>query len=74
MIDRGKLKFNLRTGWSHFEDFIEDGKVVNVAMNCKLDNGEMILTQDFRDSITTDQEGNIIWNLMWNCGMRLTET
>ena len=43
-------------------------------MNYKLDDGEMILTLDFRDSITTEKEGNIIWNLMWNCGMRLTET
>ena len=47
---------------------------MNVAMNYKLDDGEMILTLDFRDYIRTDQEGNIIWNLMWNCGMRLTET
>ena len=70
MINRGKLKFNLHTGWSHLGDFTQDGKVVNVAMNYKLDNGEMIRTLDFQDSITTDQEGNIIWN----CGVRLTET
>ena len=69
LINRGKFKFS-RTGWGHSEDFIEDGKVVNVTRTYKLDNGKTILTLDFRDSITTDKENNLIWNLMWSAPHR----
>ena len=34
LINRGKFKFS-RTGWGHSEDFIEDGKVVNVTKTYK---------------------------------------
>ena len=70
LMNRGKLKFDPRTGWGHSEDFIEDGKVVNVKRTYKLDNGKTILTLDFRDSITTDKENNLIWNLMWSAPHR----
>ena len=70
LMNRGKLKFDPRTGWGHSEDFIEDGKVVNVKRTYKLDNGKMILTLNFRDSITTDKKGNLIWNLMWSAPHR----
>ena len=64
--DRGELNFR----WDYGEDFIEDGKLVNLKKKYKLDNGKMILTLDFRDSFTTDKEGNIIWNLMWSAPHR----
>ena len=70
LMNRGKLKFDPRTGWGHSEDFIEDGKVVNVTRTYKFDNGKMLLTLNFRDSITTDKEGNLIWNLMWSAPHR----
>ena len=70
LMNRGKLKFDPRTGWGHSEDFIEDGKVVNVTRTYEFDNGKMILTLNFRDSITTDKEGNLIWNLMWSAPHR----
>ena len=70
LMNRGKLKFDPRTGWGHSEDFIEDGKVVNVTRTYEFHNGKMILTLNFRDSITTDKEGNLIWNLMWSAPHR----
>ena len=70
LMNRGKLKFDPRTGWGLSEDFIEDGKVVNVTRTYEFDNGKMILTLNFRDSITTDKEGNLIWNLMWSAPHR----
>ena len=66
--NRGKLNFYHTGGekWGHSEDFIEDGALVNVIRNYKMDNGKMILSLDIRKSITTDKEGNIIWSLMWS--------
>ena len=66
--NRGKLNFYHTGGerWGHSEDFIEDGMLVNVVRNYKMDNGKMILSLDIRNSITTDKEGNIIWSLMWS--------
>ena len=66
--NRGKLNFYHTGGekWGHSEDFIEDGVLVNVIRNYKMDNGKMILSLDIRKSITTDKEGNIIWSLMWS--------
>ena len=64
--NRGKLNFYHTGGerWGHSEDFIEDGMLVNVIRNYKMDNGKMILSLDCRNSITTDKEGNVIWSLM----------
>ena len=68
MENRGKLNFYHTGGerWGQSEDFIEDGVLVNVIRNYKMDNGKMILSLDIRKSITTDKEGNIIWSLMWS--------
>ena len=71
--DRGELNFSSKDSWDRWdygEDFIEDGKLVNLKKKYKLDNGRMILTLDFRDSFTADKDGNIIWNLMWSAPHR----
>ena len=71
--NRSKLNFSSHTGrdrWNLSESFIEDGKIVNTSKKYKMDNGKMILTLNMRDSITTDKEGNIIWNFMWSAPQR----
>ena len=73
MGNGGKLNFSSHTGWDRWglsESFIEDGKIVNTSKKYKMDNGKMILTLNMRDSITTDKEGNIIWNFMWSAPQR----
>ena len=71
--NRSKLNFSSHKGrdrWNLSEGFIEDGKIVNTSKKYKMDNGKMILTLNMRDSITTDKEGNIIWNFMWSAPQR----
>ena len=69
MGNGSKLNFS-RDRWGLSESFIEDGKIVNTSKKYKMDNGKMILTLNVRDSITTDKEGNIIWNFMWSAPQR----
>ena len=79
MGNGSKLNFSSHTGWDRWglsESFIEDGKIVNTSKKYKMDNGKMILTLNMRDSITTDKEGNIIWNFMWSAphrGVKITK-
>ena len=79
MGNGSKLNFGSHTGrdrWGLSEGFIEDGKIVNTSKKYKMDNGKMILTLNMRDSITTDKEGNIIWNFMWSAphrGVKITK-
>ena len=79
LVNKGKLYFSSDNGWDrwiHTEDFIEDGKLVNVIKNFKMHKGKMVLSLDFRMSLTTDKEGNIIWNLIWSAphrGVKITK-
>ena len=71
--DIGNLNFSSKRGldrWNFSEGFIEDGKIMNTSKIYKMDNSKIILTLDVRDSITTDKEGNIIWNFMWSAPHR----
>ena len=78
MGNGSKLNFSSHTGrdrWGLSEGFIEDGKIVNTSKKYKMDNCKMILTLNMRDSITTDKEGNVIWNFMWSAphrGVKIT--
>ena len=52
--------------WTYSDDFIEDGKLVDVVKGFVMDNGKMELAFDCRDSITTDKEGIIVREFMWS--------
>ena len=77
--NRSTLNFSSHTGrdrWNFSEGYIEDGKIVNTSKIYKMVNSKIILTLDVRDSITTDKEGNIIWNFMWSAphrGVKITK-
>ena len=49
--------------WDFFDDFIEDGSLVSIVKIYRMENGKTELILDFRESITPDDYGNIMWNV-----------
>ena len=41
-------------------------KMVIAKKWCQMYNGKMKLVVIFRDSITIDKHGNVVWNFMWS--------
>ena len=67
MTASGALKQNPRTGhWHHFDDFIEDGKLVSVIKIYEMKDGKMENVVDYRHSLNPDKQGNVKWEFMWN--------
>ena len=63
----GALKQNPRTGhWHHFDDFIEDGKLVSVIKIYEMKDGKMENVVDYCHSLTPDKQGNVKWEFTWN--------
>ena len=56
--------------WRHGDAFIEDGGLVNVKKWYHLYDGKIEFSVNFRDSITTDKQGNVVWNFMWSVPAR----
>ena len=56
--------------WRHGDAFIEDGGLVNVKKWYHLYDGKIEFSVNFRDSITTDKQGNVVWNFMWSLPAR----
>ena len=54
--------------WDFVDDFIEDGSLVRIIKVYRRRNEKVELVVSFRDSITPDGQGNIIWNKMWRYG------
>ena len=54
--------------WDFVDDFIEDGSLVRIIKVYRRRNGKVELAVSYRDSITPDGQGNIIWNKMWRYG------
>ena len=69
----GDLSYNPGSGkWSRCDDFIEDGRLVSVVKKYQVSNGngankngKMENIFNSRDVITTDEEGNLIWDFTW---------
>ena len=64
MANRGKLipgSGNRR--WDFYDDFIEDGSLVSIVKTYRMENGKTELALNFRESITPDDYGNIMWNV-----------
>ena len=63
----GTLKQNPRTGhWHHFDDFIEDGKLVSVIKIYEMKDGKMENVVDYCHSLTPNKQGNVKWEFTWN--------
>ena len=45
---------------------VQDGRLVIVKKWLQIYNGKMKLVVIFRDSITIDKHGNVVWNFMWS--------
>ena len=63
---RGCSRLQESGKWGHFDNFIEDGWLVNTIKVWDIDNGKPILDVDLRDSITVNRQGNVLRVFMWS--------
>ena len=56
--------------WRHGDAFIEDGGLVSVKKWYHMYDGKIEFSVNFRDSITADKQGNVVWNFMWSLPAR----
>ena len=64
MANRGKLiPGSGNRPWDFYDDFIEDGSLVSIVNIYKMENGKVESILNFRESITPDDYGNIMWNV-----------
>ena len=73
---RGCSRLQESGKWGHFDNFIEDGWLVNTIKVWDIDNGKPILDVDLRDSITVNREGNVLRVFMWSApdqGLKVTK-
>ena len=75
--ESGALKQSPQTGyWNYFDDFLEDGKLVSVIKRYDMNDGKMENVFDYRNSLTPDKQGNVIWEFIWSApkqDMRITK-
>ena len=65
MASRGGLE--KRSGhWIHFDDFIEDGKLVTMRKAFGMAKCKMVLCVDLIDSFAVDRQGNILREFKWS--------
>ena len=67
LSEKGHLKETMKgSRWTYEDDFIEDGRLVGVSQSHELNNGKYGLVSNIRDSITTDEQGNVVWSFMFS--------
>ena len=65
MASKGGLE--PRSGhWIHFDDFIEDGKLVTMRKAFGMAKCKMVLRVDLIDSFAVDRQGNILREFKWS--------
>ena len=62
----GREFFTTIKDWSHCDDFIEDGRLVSTVKGFLKNNSKTGIVVDCREYITTDKEGNVIWEFIWS--------
>ena len=62
----GREFFTTMKDWSHCDDFIEDGRLVSIVKGFLKNNSKTGIVVDCREYITTDKEGNVIWEFIWS--------
>ena len=65
----GREFFTTMKDWSHCDDFIEDGRLVSIVKGFLKNNSKTGIVVDCREYITTDKEGNVIWEFIWSLPM-----
>ena len=56
--------------WGHFDDFIEDGWLVNTMKAWDVSKGKMELGLDFRESFTVNKRGDVLRIFDWSAPNR----
>ena len=56
--------------WGHFDDFIEDGWLVNTMKAWDVSKGKMELGLDFRESFTVNKRGDVLRIFNWSAPNR----
>ena len=77
LTKRGSSKQQRSGNWGHFDNFIEDGWLVNTIKAWAIHNGKPRLGLDIRDSITVNKNGNVLRVFRWsapNQGLNVTKT
>ena len=77
LTKRGSSKLQRSGNWGHFDNFIEDGWLVNTIKAWAVHNGKPRLRLDIRDSITVNKNGNVLRVFRWsapNQGLNVTKT
>ena len=65
--NKGELKWCPKTLTTQVDDdFIEDGKLVSVSKRYRMRNGKKEVIFHFRQFLTADRQGNIIWSFTWS--------
>ena len=73
---RGCSRLQESGKWGHFDNFIEDGWLVNTIKAWAIHNGKPRLGLDIRDSITVNKNGNVLRVFMWSApdqGLKVTK-
>ena len=72
LTKRGSSKLQRSGNWGHFDNFIEDGWLVNTQKGWDhqdyhdMNNGKMELALNLRDSITVNNKGSVLRTFMWS--------
>ena len=60
----------------HSDDFIEDGKLMTAKKTFELVDGKLVLVTIYRDSFSTDKQGNVTRKFIWSsptCDFKITK-
>ena len=52
--------------WTQADDFIEDGKLMTAKKTFELVDGKLVLVTIYRDSFSTDKQGNVTRKFIWS--------
>ena len=70
LTSRGCVKLQRSGMWGHFDDFIEDGWLVNTMKAWDVSKGKMELGLDFRESFTVNKRGDVLRIFNWSAPNR----
>ena len=70
LASRGCVNVQKSGMWGHFDDFIEDGWLVNTKKAWDVSKGKMELGLDFRESFTVNKRGDVLRSYNWSAPNR----
>ena len=70
LANKGCVNVQKSGMWSHIDDFIEDGWLVNTKKAWDVSKGKMELGLDFRESFTVNKRGDVLRSYNWSAPNR----